>query len=175
MTYQQTRKRWNSTLKNKDNKTEEQFKQQQQSSGSSETFNSNMDGSDQLPKHPNWFLQLPAVSGGQHHILSSIVSFCNVETQPWCWPTNKEKGRLRKESRHRNNRKRRIPDLDYNGLEAIVLEISKVETPDRILPFVTETSGPFFLKLWSVTFFSSEDYFSLPFELRRNCLELQKL
>jgi hypothetical protein len=50
-----------------------------------------------------------------------------------------------------------------------------VETPDRILPFVTETFGPFFLKLWSVTFFSSEDYFSLPFELRRNCLELQKL
>jgi hypothetical protein len=37
--------------------------------------------------------------------------------------------------------------LDYNALEAIVLEISKVETPDRILPFVTETSGPFFLKL----------------------------
>jgi hypothetical protein len=70
-----------------------------------------------------------------------------VETQPCCWPTNKEKGRLRKESRHRNNRKRRIPNYDYDALEAIVLEISKVETPDRILPFVIETSGPFLLKL----------------------------
>jgi hypothetical protein len=54
------------------NKTEDRFDRQQQSYACSGTFNSNMQGIDNLSQHPHWFHQLPMMHGGQCQTLTNI-------------------------------------------------------------------------------------------------------